>query len=199
MPLLDHFRPPLSTRRHWHAFHNSWATYLAAALNRQLPDGYFAEANVQFGSDTALVEVLAYREGNVRDAVGVLKLVAPPNKDRGANRTAFVLNCLAHLRRQVGVLLVDIVTEPRGDLHAELVSRLGVGGLHGAPSELYATAYQPHELKKPMLGVWVESLTVGQPLPTLPLWLRGGVALPVELEETYTRTCQEQRVPANGV
>jgi hypothetical protein len=35
MPLLDHFRPPLSGRRHWHSFHNSWATYLAADLNRQ--------------------------------------------------------------------------------------------------------------------------------------------------------------------
>lgn len=48
MPLLDHFRPPLSSRRHWHSFHNSWATYLAADLNRQLPPGYFAEVNVQF-------------------------------------------------------------------------------------------------------------------------------------------------------
>ena len=33
-----------------------------------------------------------------------------------------------------------------------------------------------------------------QPLPTLPLWLRGGLCLPVELEATYTRTCVEQRV-----
>ena len=59
MPLLDHFRPPLSTRRHWHAFHNSWATYLAAALNRQLPEGYFAEANVQYGVE---IDVAAFEE-----------------------------------------------------------------------------------------------------------------------------------------
>ncbi len=31
--LRDHFRPPLSTRRHWHAFHNGWATFLAEDLN----------------------------------------------------------------------------------------------------------------------------------------------------------------------
>src|SRR5690348_16876888 len=49
VPIQDHFRPPLSTRRHWHAFHNAWATYLASDLNSRLPDGYFAEANVQFG------------------------------------------------------------------------------------------------------------------------------------------------------
>src|ERR1051326_9436714 len=49
MPLRDHFHPPLSLRRHWHSFHNAWATYLASALNQQLPEGYFAEPNVQFG------------------------------------------------------------------------------------------------------------------------------------------------------
>jgi hypothetical protein len=49
MVLQDHFRPPLGARRHWHAFHNAWATYIASDLNRRLPEGYFAEPNVQFG------------------------------------------------------------------------------------------------------------------------------------------------------
>src|SRR5262249_39165243 len=49
LPPLGHFHPPLSERRHWHAFHNSWATYLSSQLNTLLPEGYFAEANVQFG------------------------------------------------------------------------------------------------------------------------------------------------------
>jgi hypothetical protein len=47
MALQDHFRPPLSVRRHWHAFHNAWATYISSDLNQRLPEGYFAEANVQ--------------------------------------------------------------------------------------------------------------------------------------------------------
>ncbi len=47
MALLDHFHPPLNMRRHWHAFHNAWATYLASDLNQRLPEGYFAEPNVQ--------------------------------------------------------------------------------------------------------------------------------------------------------
>jgi hypothetical protein len=47
--LQDHFSPPLSLRRHWHAFHNAWATYMASELNAVLPEGYFAEPNVQFG------------------------------------------------------------------------------------------------------------------------------------------------------
>jgi hypothetical protein len=42
--------------------------------------------------------------------------------------------------------------------------------------------------------VWHEPLAVGRPLPTLPLWLTGGLCLPVELGATYERTCVEQRV-----
>lgn len=59
MALQDHFRPPLSGRRHWHAFHNAWATYLSSSLNDQLPAGYFAEPNVQFGIE---IDVAAFEE-----------------------------------------------------------------------------------------------------------------------------------------
>jgi len=58
MALLDHFRPPLSVRRHWHAFHNAWATYIAADLNHRLPEGYFAEPNVQFGIEIGVEQPL---------------------------------------------------------------------------------------------------------------------------------------------
>src|SRR2546421_2237439 len=71
MPLQDHFRPPLSLRRHWHAFHNAWATYISSDLNQRLPEGYFAEANVQFGIgiDVATFEEMALeRTGSATDA-----------------------------------------------------------------------------------------------------------------------------------
>jgi len=59
MTLQDHFRPPLSGRRHWHAFHNAWATDIASDVNRRLPEGYFAEPNVQFGIE---IDVAASEE-----------------------------------------------------------------------------------------------------------------------------------------
>jgi hypothetical protein len=59
MVLLDHFRSPLSSRRHWHAFHNAWATYLATDLNQKLPEGFFAEPNVQFGIE---IDVATFEE-----------------------------------------------------------------------------------------------------------------------------------------
>lgn len=59
MSLQDHFHPPLSVRRHWHAFHNAWATYIASDLNQRLPEGYFAEPNVQFGIE---IDVATFEE-----------------------------------------------------------------------------------------------------------------------------------------
>jgi hypothetical protein len=49
MPLRDHFHPPLSVRRHWHSFHNAWATAMSIDLNACLPERCFAEPNAQFG------------------------------------------------------------------------------------------------------------------------------------------------------
>ncbi len=31
-------------------------------------------------------------------------------------------------------------------------------------------------------------------LPTMPLWLRGDICLPVDLQATYEVTCREQRI-----
>jgi hypothetical protein len=59
MPLHDHFRPPLGVRRHWHAFPTAWATNLASDLNGRLPEGSFAEPNVQFSIE---IDVADYDE-----------------------------------------------------------------------------------------------------------------------------------------
>jgi hypothetical protein len=78
MTLRDHFRPPLSTCRHWHAFHNAWATYLASNLNQRLPAGYFAEPNVQFGIE---IDVAAFEddwdEGQLAGPVATWTPIAP--------------------------------------------------------------------------------------------------------------------------
>src|SRR3954447_25772972 len=72
MPLLDHFHPPLSERRHWHSFLNAWAAYLSSHLNALLPAGYFAEANVQFGAE---IDVVALQEPG---AIGAGASWTPP-------------------------------------------------------------------------------------------------------------------------
>jgi hypothetical protein len=75
MPLLDHFHAPLFPRRHWHSFHNSWATFISSALNRLLPAGYFAEANVQFNIE---IDVAAFEDrSNVDASTGAWTSPAP--------------------------------------------------------------------------------------------------------------------------
>lgn len=225
MPLLDHFHPPLSDRRHWHSFHNSWATYLSSQLNSVLPEGYFAEANVQFGVEIdvaafeeptaavsgtgwvppspqtsvpltlseAVVEVGIFSRSGGPVLAGAVELVSPANKDRPAHRDALVTKCAAYLQAGVGLVLVDVVTDRSADVHSDLLQRLGTEAQSGSP--LFAAAYRPVERDGARaLDIWHEPVAIGQPLPTLPLWLRGGLCLPVELEATYMRTCLEQRV-----
>jgi hypothetical protein len=231
--LLDHFHPPLSQRRHWHAFHNAWATYLASDLNARLPEGYFAEPNVQFGIEidvatfeeaeglltagsgattetwappapvltlpftamTDRIEVLVYdgRAGPV--LAGAIELVSPANKDRPAHRDAFIAKCETYLQAGAGLVLVDVVTDRRANLHDDLLARVSAPP-KPIDAALHASAYRPIERgEKSELDVWLEPLAVGHPLPKMPLWLRAGPCVPVDLAATYARTCREHRLP----
>ena len=201
MALLDHFRPPLSTHRHWHGFHNAWATYISSELNRQLPEGYYAEPNVQFGieGDLAavidLVEVQVFSQEAGPTLTGAIELVSPANKDRAAHRDAFVSKCAAYLQQGIGLVIVDIVTDREANLHEELLKRLRSPGKIPLDSDLYAVAYHPvHRSGQTNLDTWQEPLALGHPLPTMPLYLRGNLCTPVNLDASYDRTCREQRV-----
>jgi Protein of unknown function (DUF4058) len=233
MPLLDHFRPPLSTKRHWHSFHNAWSTYLADHLNQSLPEGYFAEPNAQFGIEddvatfseqrtvqltplgagaqpwqpqtptatlplplmTDIVEVQIFNTQAGPILVGAIELISPANKDRPAHREAFTAKCQAYLQQGIGLIIVDLVTTLSANLHHELMQRLHLSIDHLEPP-LYAVAYRIAQSESAaQLNVWQETLTIGGLLPTLPLCLKGGLYLPIELEQTYQYTCQRQRIP----
>ncbi len=101
--------------------------------------------------------------------------------------------CAAYLQAGIGLVLVDVVTDRSADLHRELLARVGAGDPGPGPA-LSGSAYRPVERQGAAVDVWQEPLAVGQRLPTLPLWLRGGLCLLVELEATYERMCVEQRV-----
>ena len=44
-----------------------------------------------------------------------------------------------------------------------------------------------------LLEAWSHALALGQPLPTLPLWLADNLAVP--LEACYEETCRVLRIP----
>jgi hypothetical protein len=127
--------------------------------------------------------------------VGVIELVSPGNKDRPEARQAFVAKCAAYLQEQIGLMIVDIVTERRTNLHEELLRLVAPGQSPVSVSPLYAVAYRAGLNGRPgRLDTWPASLTVGQPLHTLPLWLPGELPMPIDLEITYEETCRVLRI-----
>jgi hypothetical protein len=121
--------------------------------------------------------------------VAAIELVSPGNKDREETRFAFVAKCAALLQAGIGLVVIDIVTERRANLHNELVRALRQeAAVVTADPALYAMAYRPRKREdKDEIEMWPFALTVGQALPTeVPLALRGGPIVPLDLEATYT-------------
>jgi hypothetical protein len=129
--------------------------------------------------------------------VAAIELVSPAIKDRDEARRAFAAKCAAYLQRGIGLIVVDIVTSRHANLHDELAALLGHVNGFAFPMQtpLYATAYRPaHRQQRNEIDLWREPLAVGQPLPTLPLAVRGLGCLPIDLEATYMEATQRGRI-----
>src|SRR5262249_48267670 len=129
--------------------------------------------------------------------VAAVELVSPGNKDRGGARRAFAAKCAAYLQRGIGLMVVDIVTSRHANLHDELMALLGhaEGFTFPAPTPRPARASRPaHREGRNGVDLWREPLAVGQPLPTLPLAVRGLGCLPIDLEGTYTEARKRGRI-----
>lgn len=142
-------------------------------------------------------EVLIYDTKHRRRLVAAVEIVSPANKDRPEHRRVFVAKCAALLRQQVCVAIVDLVTTRQFNLYSELLELIG----HADPSSssdlppLYgAVCRLRSEHDRARLEAWAHAFTLGQPLPTLPLWLDDDLAVPLELESSYEETCRILRL-----
>lgn len=142
-------------------------------------------------------EVRIYDAERERTLVAVIELVSPANKDRREKRNAFVGKCAALLRAGVAVSIVDVVTERQANLYAELLDFLGLSDprMGSEPPATYAASCRWRAGDRRMtLETWSHVLTVGQPLPTLPLWLSPTRVIPLDLEASYEKTCDDLSV-----
>ncbi len=138
-------------------------------------------------------EVRVYNRDEGRQLVAAVEIVSPSNKDRPENRQLFVAKCAALLRRRVSVVVVDLVTSRHFNLYADLLTLLGRAdpSLGQEPPTVYTVACRwTDKGKLNVLETWAHPLTLGQPLPTLPLWLTEKRAVQLELEKTYEETCR---------
>jgi hypothetical protein len=143
------------------------------------------------------IELLVFNGESGPTLVGAVEFVSPGNKDRPEARRAFAAKSASYLQEGVGLVVVDVVTSRRSNLHNALVDLLGIGDAPRMADDppLYATAYRP--ARRPdgdSVDAWLTRLAVGEGLPTLPLALRGGPCLPIELESSYAEACRRARL-----
>ncbi len=150
------------------------------AVAADLPDQYAYEVRV----------FDAWRD---RRLVAAVEIVSPANKDRPENRRAFVTKCAALLQQRVSVAIVNLVTTRQFNLYGDLLELIGQAdpALAPEPPPLYAAACRWKRLDEAWhFESWMHPLALGQPLPTLPLWLSDEFAVPLELEASYDETCR---------
>jgi hypothetical protein len=143
-------------------------------------------------------EVLVYDVRDGRQLIAAIEIISPANKDRPESRNMFVAKCVALLRKGVAVSLVDLVTTRRPNLYVELLSYIGQSDpkMLPAPPPIYAASCRWIEREeRTILETWSHTLAIGQPLPTLPLWLTESVAVPLDLESSYEQACRDLRIP----
>ena len=157
-------------------------------------------------ADVDVCEVQVFKAEGGLKLVAAIELVSEANKDRVAHRRSFATKCASYLQKGVSVVVIDVVTSRSANLHAELVGHMGLPDLFdwNSPTGLSAISYravQGASTRDPSIGngqvrldVWPFALAVGEELPTVPLWLAADLAVPLELELTYTNTCESLRI-----
>jgi Protein of unknown function (DUF4058) len=145
-------------------------------------------------------EIRVYQDLGGAELRAAIELVSPSNKDRAGSRRTFAAKCAGYLKHGIGVVIIDVVTARTANLHEELFDVLEVKtrrALWESPTGLYAVAYRAVTVReKPRVEAWPDTLTLGRPLPILPLWLSLDLCVPLRLEESYLATCRSLRIPA---
>jgi hypothetical protein len=237
MPLLDHFHPPISQRRHWSELHGWWPGEMARLLLKDLPAGFEAGPRFYLGSSLEvdvsvteragrselpdagnaggvatlpsldepytvvadllsddLYEVRIYDTDRARTLVAAIEIVSPSNKDRPESRALFAWKCAAMLHEGVCVSIIDVVTDRHANLYVETLNQLKSTdhGLGQEPPTLYAVTMRARTIstRPQLIDSWYYPLSLGQPLPTLPLWLSPTLRIALPLEPSYAECCR---------
>jgi len=142
-------------------------------------------------------EVRIYDVKKRKELVAAIELVSPANKDRPKHRQAFISKCIALLHKGVCVSMIDLVTTRQFNLYSELFEQLDCKdpNMGEVPVPTYAaTCRRILDRRKSRFDNWYYPMEVGQPLPTIPLWLNDEQVVQFDLEPSYEETCRVLRV-----
>ncbi len=145
-------------------------------------------------SEQDAYEVQIYDVERERRLVAAIEIVSPSNKDRPEHRQAFIAKVAALLQKDICVSIVDLVTIRQFNLYADLLELIGRTDPQLAPTapSIYAVTIRSRKRLKrnSLLDVWFYPMTLGQPLPTLPIWLNAKLRVLLPLESSYEETCR---------
>jgi hypothetical protein len=142
-------------------------------------------------------EVRIYDSRRNRQLVAAIEIVSPSNKDRPENRGIFVSKVATLLKHHICVSIVDVVSTSNFNLYAELLGFVESAdpALGDDPPPMYAaTLRMRRENGRRLMDNWYHSLSVGQTLPTLPIWLQESLPISLDLESSYEETCRTLRI-----
>jgi hypothetical protein len=129
--------------------------------------------------------------------VGAIELISRGNKDRPEERRAFAVKCASYLYQGISLVVIDIVTNRRANLHNEIMCVMAKPAEYDLPAEvdLYAVAYRAvRRQDRAEIDFWPAQCAVGAPLPDMPLCLTGDLIVPVEFEAAYQEACRRRRL-----
>ena len=70
------------------------------------------------------------------------------------------------------------------------------GTLGTVPPAIYAASCRwPRKNDRAVLQAWWHPLLIGQALPILPLWLTDTLCVPLDLELSYEKACDDLSIP----
>ena len=166
-------------------------------VSRYQPPPPFAMTQAVFPPELEVFVVDVRRR--TQRTVGVVEIVSAGNKDRPESKNDFVAKCSNLLSQEVSVAIVDILALPRFNLHNLLLSTLEIPDCQmedNTDTPLYCTTYRKDFDAKghPAIQFWAFALKVGDTFPELPLFITSEVAVPVDLERAYMRTCEGLKV-----
>ena len=138
-----------------------------------------------------------YSAYNSSHLVAAIELVSPGNKDRPEAVQTFTEKALFLLQEGVHLMVVDVISLPHQPIRKAILKRLEIADSLDE-SQLWISSYcaLPGEDPQPHLEVreWARNVTLGDTLPSLPLFLRSDqLWVTVDLEASYQATLQAGR------
>lgn len=156
----------------------------SAVLARTKPKtAYYAQTPAEFYRRKKSSIVVRHVSGD--RIVSMIEIVSPGNKNTASAFKAFVEKACELLEHRIHLLLIDPLPPGRRDpngIHAAIWAMIEDDPFSLPPQRpLTFVAYECEQVTH----AYIETLAVGEPLPSMPLFLEPGAHVPVPLEATY--------------